>query len=67
MKPQTDNWISIANEFNMKFSNCVGSIDGKHVVHQVHSKNIYSKSTHNWYIYLTIVINLIGICKQWIF
>ncbi|XP_060874856.1 uncharacterized protein LOC132948421 isoform X2 [Metopolophium dirhodum] len=53
MKPQTENWISIANEFNMKwnFPNCVGSIDSKHVVHQAFANSGYTnynyKGTHS--------------------
>lgn len=37
MKPTEDNWRRIADEFEEKlnFPNCIGAIDGKHVVLQV--------------------------------
>lgn len=37
LKPTEDNWRRIANEFEEKwnFPNCLGAIDGKHIVLQV--------------------------------
>ncbi|GIY99755.1 nuclease harbi1-like protein [Caerostris extrusa] len=38
-KPSTEKWLAIANKYfsNGNFPNCIGSIDGKHVLIQVPS------------------------------
>lgn len=35
--PSVEGWLNISNEFQCKWQmpNCVGALDGKHVVHQV--------------------------------
>lgn len=35
--PDTNKWLQLAQEYNDKWQmpNCCGSIDGKHIVHQV--------------------------------
>jgi len=41
IKPSVENWKIIANEFEAKwnFKNCIGAIDGKHVVMQVNGQS----------------------------